>query len=99
MTNNSHPLDQAMHLELVSEDLWQGHTHPAYGNMVGPFGGVTRSLALRRETWQSTELSFPDKKPALTLARADTSKAPEWTRRYDMRPLKGLMIDGQQPDQ
>ena len=55
-------------------------------------------FAVRRETWQSTELSFPEKKPALTLARADTSKAPEWTRRYDMRPIKGLMIDGQQPE-
>jgi acyl-CoA thioesterase len=164
MTKNSHPLDLAVHLEPVSENLWQGHTQPAYGNMVGPFGGITAAVllnavlkhaqrlgdpvsltvnfagpiedgaftiaaqptrtnrstqhwsitlfqhdgqiattasavfAVRRETWQSTELSFPDKKPALTLARADTSKAPEWTRRYDMRPIKGLMIDGQQPE-
>jgi hypothetical protein len=56
-------------------------------------------FAIRRETWHSTELNFPVRQPALDLARADTSKAPEWTRRYDMRTIKGLMIDGQQPSQ
>ena len=55
-------------------------------------------FAIRRETWHSTELDYPIRQPALEMARADTSKAPEWTRRYDMRPIKGLMIDGQQPN-
>ncbi|MEY3923210.1 MAG: Acyl-CoA thioesterase, partial [Pseudomonadota bacterium] len=56
-------------------------------------------FAIRRETWHSTELDFPVRQPALELARADTSKAPEWTHRYDMRTIKGLMIDGQQLSQ
>ena len=165
MTNLLHPLDLATNLELNNEGLWSGHTQPAYGNMVGPFGGVTSAVmlnavlkhqnrlgdpvsltvnfagpiedgpftiqaqalrtnrstqhwfmtlfqhdgqiattasavfAIRRETWHSTELNFPVRQPALDLARADTSKAPEWTRRYDMRTIKGLMIDGQQPSQ
>ena len=165
MTNLLHPLDLATNLELNNDGLWLGHTQPAYGNMVGPFGGVTSAVmlnavlkhqnrlgdpvsltvnfagpiedgpftiqaqalrtnrstqhwfmtlfqhdgqiattasavfAIRRETWHSTELNFPVRQPALDLARADTSKAPEWTRRYDMRTIKGLMIDGQQPSQ
>jgi hypothetical protein len=165
MTNLLHPLDLATNLELNNEGLWSGHTQPAYGNMVGPFGGVTSAVmlnavlkhqnrlgdpvsltvnfagpiedgpftiqaqalrtnrstqhwfmtlfqhdgqiattasavfAIRRKTWHSTELNFPVRQPALDLARADTSKAPEWTRRYDMRTIKGLMIDGQQPSQ
>ena len=165
MNSRSHPLDLATRLEQNSDGLWCGHTQPDFGNMVGPFGGVTSAallnaallhadrlgdpvsltvnfagpvedgpftvaaqavrtnrstqhwsmtlfqhdgqiattasavFAIRRETWQSTELKFPVRHPALSLARADTSKAPEWTRRYDMRPIKGLMIDGQQPAQ
>ena len=165
MTNLLHPLDLAINLELNNEGLWLGHTQPAYGNMVGPFGGVTSAVmlnavlkhqnrlgdpvsltvnfagpiedgpftiqaqalrtnrstqhwfmtlfqhdgqiattasavfAIRRETWHSTELDFPVRQPALELARADTSKAPEWTHRYDMRTIKGLMIDGQQLSQ
>ena len=165
MTNLLHPLDLATNLQLNNEGLWLGHTQPAYGNMVGPFGGVTSAVmlnavlkhqnrlgdpvsltvnfagpiedgpftiqaqalrtnrstqhwfmtlfqhdgqiattasavfAIRRETWHSTELDFPVRQPALDLARADTSKAPEWTRRYDMRTIKGLMIDGQQLNQ
>ena len=165
MTNLLHPLDLATNLELNNDGLWLGHTQPAYGSMVGPFGGVTSAVmlnavlkhqnrlgdpvsltvnfagpiedgpftiqaqalrtnrstqhwfmtlfqhdsqiattasavfAIRRETWHSTELDFPVRKPALELARADTSKAPEWTHRYDMRTIKGLMIDGQQLSQ
>ena len=165
MTTHLHPLDRASSLEQNSDGLWYGHTQPDYGNMVGPFGGVTSAVilnaalkhadrlgdpvsltvnfagpiedgpftiaakavrtnrstqhwsmtlfqhdgqiattasavfAIRRETWQSTELTFPKRQPALSLPRANTSKAPEWTRRYDMRPIKGLMIDGQQPTQ
>ena len=165
MTNLLHPLDLATNLELNNDGLWLGHTQPAYGNMVGPFGGVTSAVmlnavlkhqnrlgdpvsltvnfagpiedgpftiqaqalrtnrstqhwfmtlfqhdgqiattasavfAIRRETWHSTEIDFPIRQPALELARADTSKAPEWTRRYDMRTIKGLMIDGEQLSQ
>lgn len=27
-------------------DVWQGHTSPAYSNMIGPFGGITAAQAL-----------------------------------------------------
>ncbi|MEY3886298.1 MAG: Acyl-CoA thioesterase [Pseudomonadota bacterium] len=164
MSTTVHPFDHAVQLTKQSDGLWLGHTSTAYGNMVGPFGGITSAVllnaiqqhparigdpisltvnfagpiedgpftieakpvrtnrstqhwslnliqhngevattgsavfAIRRDTWESTEIIFPMRTPALELARADTSKAPEWTRRYDLRPLKGLMIDGQQPN-
>jgi hypothetical protein len=164
MSIHDHPFNQATTLTLESEGSWRGHTHPAYGNMVGPFGGITSAVllnailkdprrigdpisltvnfagpiedgpftieakpvrtnrstqhwsvnliqhngevattgsavfAIRRETWASTEIRYPERTAALDLTRADTSKAPEWTRRYDIRPLKGLMIDGQLPN-
>lgn len=41
-----HPFDQALRLEPLSEGRWQGHTSPAYANMVGPFGGVTAAVLL-----------------------------------------------------
>ena len=42
-----HPLDQATRLTPVTEHRWQGATHPAYANMVGPFGGVTCAVLLK----------------------------------------------------
>lgn len=36
-----HPFDTATTLAPLSEGLFQGHTSPAYGNIAGPFGGVT----------------------------------------------------------
>lgn len=43
MTNPSdaHPLDDAIALMPVGEHLFAGRTSAAYGNMVGPFGGIT----------------------------------------------------------
>jgi len=41
-----HPFDAAIRLEEQSEGHWRGHTHEAYGNMVGPFGGATAATAL-----------------------------------------------------
>lgn len=35
-----HVLDAAIALTSTEEGHYRGHTHPAYGNMVGPFGGV-----------------------------------------------------------
>ena len=45
-----HPFDQAMQLEAVGSaqsGTWLGATSPAYGNMVGPFGGTTAATALK----------------------------------------------------
>ena len=42
----SHPFDEAIALAPQGEAAWQGRTSPAYGNMIGPFGGVTAAQAL-----------------------------------------------------
>ena len=41
-----HPFDEAIQLEPQGDGHWRGHTHEAYGNMVGPFGGATAAAAL-----------------------------------------------------
>ncbi len=41
-----HPFDAAIRLEPQGEGRWRGHTHEAYGNMVGPFGGATAAAVL-----------------------------------------------------
>jgi acyl-CoA thioesterase len=46
MTIPIHPFDAALSLAAAGEHAWQGQTSPAYGNMVGPFGGVTAAQAL-----------------------------------------------------
>ncbi|MEO8248047.1 MAG: thioesterase family protein [Burkholderiales bacterium] len=45
-TDLAHPFDQALALEPLGDHRWQGHTSPAYANMVGPFGGLTAAQAL-----------------------------------------------------
>lgn len=42
----AHVFDAAIALTPLGGDRWQGHTSPAYANMVGPFGGVTAAQAL-----------------------------------------------------
>lgn len=41
-----HLLDQAIALQADGEHHYTGATHAAWGNMVGPFGGITASSAL-----------------------------------------------------
>jgi acyl-CoA thioesterase len=43
---SGHPFDAATALVHAGDDTWQGHTSPAYANMVGPFGGITAAQAL-----------------------------------------------------
>ena len=53
----AHLFDEAMALTPVTATIhehgresarhWQGQTHPAYANMVGPFGGITAAQALQ----------------------------------------------------
>lgn len=45
--SSPHPFDQALHLERLPDGHWQGHTSPAYANMVGPFGGMTAAQMLQ----------------------------------------------------
>jgi acyl-CoA thioesterase len=42
-----HVLDEATHLSPDGEHCYRGATHPAYANMVGPFGGVTAATLLK----------------------------------------------------
>ncbi len=42
----NHPFDQAIALQPTGQGRFEGNTSPAYGNMVGPFGGVTAATAL-----------------------------------------------------
>ena len=42
----THPFDAAVALEAQADGTWLGHTSPAYGNMVGPFGGITTAQLL-----------------------------------------------------
>lgn len=44
---SSHPLDEALALEALGDNRWRGHTHPAWANMVGPFGGITAAQLLQ----------------------------------------------------
>jgi acyl-CoA thioesterase len=55
-TGAAHPFDEAIALTPITASAaerdngapqrWQGRSHPAYGNMVGPFGGVMAAQAL-----------------------------------------------------
>lgn len=42
----THLFDRAVALEPVGPDLFRGHTHEAWANMVGPFGGTTAAAML-----------------------------------------------------
>jgi hypothetical protein len=63
MTSTSsapHPLDEA--LRLTSTEFpgqYEGHTHPAYWNMVGPFGGVTAAALLQAVMQHPERLGEP----------------------------------------
>ncbi len=46
MTNLNHNFDQALDFELRDGRLF-GKTHPAYANMIGPFGGITAAAMLK----------------------------------------------------
>jgi len=45
--SESHPLDRAIELDVVDDDVVRGRTQPEWTNMVGPFGGVTAAAILR----------------------------------------------------
>ena len=43
---NTHAFDQALELKPLGDGRYAGHTHPAWANMVGPFGGVTAATVI-----------------------------------------------------
>ncbi len=54
-----HPFDEAMALHPLGEHRWAGATHPAYANMVGPFGGVTAAVLLQAALRHPARLGDP----------------------------------------
>ena len=65
----AHPFDEAIALVPMAATVhehgrestrhWQGRTHPAYANMVGPFGGVTAAQALQSVMQHPERLGEP----------------------------------------
>jgi acyl-CoA thioesterase len=53
------PFDQAIALQPQADGTFLGHTSPAYGNMVGPFGGVTAAQALNAVLLHPQRLGDP----------------------------------------
>lgn len=47
MPADPHPFDPAIRLVPEGENRYSGATSPAYGNMVGPFGGITCAVLLQ----------------------------------------------------
>ena len=45
--SDQHFFDQALALEHIAPNRFKGRAHPAYENMVGPFGGVTAAALLQ----------------------------------------------------
>ena len=54
-----HAFDAAIALASQGEGDWQGHTSPAYANMIGPFGGVTAAQALNAVLQHPQRLGEP----------------------------------------
>jgi acyl-CoA thioesterase len=59
---------------------------------------ATAVFALRRQTWASTEAGFPQVPPADSLQRLHADVMPQWTRRYDMRFVRGGWPDPTKPE-
>jgi acyl-CoA thioesterase len=51
--------DQAIALDATEPDAYTGRTHPAYANMVGPFGGVTAATVLNAVMQHPERLGEP----------------------------------------
>ncbi len=54
-----HPLDQAIDLKAAAPGEFTGATHPAYANMVGPFGGTTAAQLLQAAWLHPDRLGEP----------------------------------------
>ncbi|MES3000924.1 MAG: thioesterase family protein [Pseudomonadota bacterium] len=54
-----HAFDLAVTLAPSGEGTWQGHTSPAYANMIGPFGGITAAQTLAAVMQHPARLGEP----------------------------------------
>lgn len=59
MSGADHPFDTAVRLAAAGDGAWAGRTHPAYGNMVGPFGGVIAAAMLNAALSHPARLGDP----------------------------------------
>lgn len=58
-TQDTHPLDLATRLTPTAPNRFEGATHPAYGNMVGPFGGIIAATMLNAPLTHAERLGDP----------------------------------------
>jgi len=79
----SHPFDQALRLTRRPDDSWAGATHPAYANMVGPFGGITAALMLQAALDDPARLGDP-----LALTVNFAGPIADGALRIDARPVR-----------
>jgi acyl-CoA thioesterase len=54
-----HAFDGAIALAALADGKWQGHTSPAYANMIGPFGGIMAAQALNAVLQHPQRLGEP----------------------------------------
>lgn len=59
--NREHPFDTAIALKPADtgDSAYIGHTHPAYANMVGPYGGITAATLLEAVQRHPERLGVP----------------------------------------
>ncbi len=55
----AHPLDQALVLAPLAPHRFSGQPHPAYANMVGPYGGITAAQMLQAVLQHPERLGEP----------------------------------------
>ena len=72
-----HQLNEATRLEAIAEGRYGGATHPAYANIVGPFGGATAATLINAVMLDQRRLGDPI---ALTV---------NFCGPYCRRPLRG----------
>lgn len=56
---SGHVFDDAIALQAQADGSFEGHTSPAYANMVGPFGGITAAQALNAVLQHPQRLGEP----------------------------------------
>jgi acyl-CoA thioesterase len=56
---NPHPFDAAIALQPQEDDSFLGRTSPAYGNMIGPYGGITAAQCLQAVLHDPERLGDP----------------------------------------
>lgn len=76
---NDHPLDAALALQPRDDGSFEGRTHPAWANMIGPYGGITAAQCLQAVLLHPQRLGEP---VALTVNFA----APVADGAFEVRP-------------